>query len=125
MSLHDEVSNLTPFVFDDPESGPGEEFVQRDKVIAILARHPEPAVSDGERETLACLLIEEPQYAGPVQWGQAFYLADRLIAAGYRKPTLPSVEEVAESLRFAHPGFPRTVYDDFATAVLALLKRGA
>lgn len=45
MSLHGEVSNLTPFVFDDPESGPGEEFVQRDKVLAILARHPEPAVS--------------------------------------------------------------------------------
>jgi len=64
---------------------------------AILARHPAPTVSDGEREGMAAVIARandlylEIVPGGPAQ-DRDYEITDALLAAGYRKPTLPSVD---------------------------------
>lgn len=66
----------------------------------FLARHPEPDVSDGEREALENLLSDEfvKDSAGFGSCNLPRTIADALLAAGYRKAPVVNVEDVTDLL---------------------------
>lgn len=94
-------------------------------------------VSDGEREALAHVFPHMHDVEDADSYD--YQMADAVLAAGYRKPTLPSVKDlkrvIAESLHAGLCGCdddgkecdydPWAHAGDAATAVLDLLKRGA
>lgn len=103
------------------------------QVQAPVGEGLENGAGDGEREALDDL-IQKHWVATPGEFRNVPLAW--MVAAGYRKPTLPSVEEVAKVLAHTDGGHHEARFDAghestvdlymrHATAVLDLLKRGA
>ena len=100
MTLRSDLERWLEYVDSDPEDMGGGKYLTPNEVRLILARDAKQAPTDNERGDMMRVVLDIPawppmgNYDETPNLTEAGMVVDALLAAGYRKPRVVSVEDV-------------------------------